>query len=255
MIVYFTGTGNSRYCAHFLADRLQDTATDAFPFIRNKVAAALTSETPWIFVAPTYAWQLPHIFESFLRSGRFTGNQNAYFVMTCGAEIGAPQTRIQALCREIGLTYQGVLQVVMPENYIAMFGAPEAAEARTIIHAAHPTLETAAALIRAGQPFPFHRAGVLDRVKSGPVNPLFYRLCVRAKPFRATERCVGCGKCAAVCPLDNIHLQTGHPVWGPQCTHCMACICTCPVQAIEYGTHSQGKPRYQCPDYPLPEAE
>lgn len=107
MIVYFTGTGNSRYCAHFLADQLQDTATDAFPFIRNKVAAALTSETPWIFVAPTYAWQLPHIFESFLRSGRFTGNQNAYFVMTCGAEIGAPQTRIQALCREIGLTYQG----------------------------------------------------------------------------------------------------------------------------------------------------
>lgn len=96
MIVYFTGTGNSRYCAHFLADRLQDTATDAFPFIRNKVAAALTSETPWIFVAPTYAWQLPHIFES-ISAVRplYQGNQNAYFVRPAAAEIGAPQTRFR----------------------------------------------------------------------------------------------------------------------------------------------------------------
>ena len=29
----------------------------------------------------------------------------------------------------------------------------------------------------------------------------------------------------------------------------MACICGCPVSAIEYGRKSQGKPRYQCPEY------
>ena len=26
-------------------------------------------------------------------------------------------------------------------------------------------------------------------------------------------------------------------------------ICGCPVSAIEYGHKSQGKPRYQCPEY------
>ena len=28
------------------------------------------------------------------------------------------------------------------------------------------------------------------------------------------------------------------------CTHCMACICYCPAEAIEYGKKSLGKPRY-----------
>ena len=31
---------------------------------------------------------------------------------------------------------------------------------------------------------------------------------------------------------------------GKNCTHCMACICYCPKEAIEYGKKSKGKPRY-----------
>ena len=42
----------------------------------------------------------------------------------------------------------------------------------------------------------------------------------------------------------GITLQTGKPVWGQDCTHCMACICYCPAEAIEYGKKSLGKPRY-----------
>ena len=39
-------------------------------------------------------------------------------------------------------------------------------------------------------------------------------------------------------------LQNGKPLWGQDCTHCMACICCCPAEAIEYGKMSLGKPRY-----------
>ena len=39
-------------------------------------------------------------------------------------------------------------------------------------------------------------------------------------------------------------LQNGKPLWGQDCTHCMACICYCPAEAIEYGKMSLGKPRY-----------
>ena len=35
MIFYFSGTGNSRYCAKWLAHRLGDEAVDAFPFLRD----------------------------------------------------------------------------------------------------------------------------------------------------------------------------------------------------------------------------
>ena len=79
---------------------------------------------------------------------------------------------------------------------------------------------------------------------SGPVNPAFYRFFVRADAFRATDACIGCGKCVERCPLNNIRLENGKPVWGKHCTHCMACICYCPKEAIEYGKKSKGKPRY-----------
>ena len=59
MVVYFSGTGNSRYCAQWLAHGLEDTLVDAFAYMRENAAAELNSEKPWIFVSPTYCWQLP----------------------------------------------------------------------------------------------------------------------------------------------------------------------------------------------------
>ena len=58
-------------------------------------------------------------------------------------------------------------------------------------------------------------------------------------------KCIGCGKCEKLCPMNNITLPNGRPVWGDNCTQCMACICYCPTEAIEYGKKSLGKPRYR----------
>ena len=107
-----------------------------------------------------------------------------------------------------------------------------------------PALRKVLAQLKAGQEFPPPRDNLYDRFMSGPVNPVFYRFFVKAEAFRATEACIGCGKCVELCPLNNIHLESGKPVWGKDCTHCMACICYCPKEAIEYGKKSRGKPRY-----------
>lgn len=248
MIFYFTGTGNSRYCAQQIAALLHDACQDAFHFIRDGIAPELTSPTPWIFVSPTYSWQLPRIFADLIRSGRFSGSQEAYFVMTCGSDIGKASLGNQKLCQEKGLHYRGTLPVIMPENYIAMFNAPEPEEAKAIIAAARPTLEQGIACIRDGKDFPSVKTGVLDGLKSGLVNRLFYRFNVKADPFTVSNACISCETCASLCPLGNIRMESGKPVWGKKCTHCMACICSCPTQAIEYGKASRGKPRYRCPE-------
>lgn len=248
MILYFTGTGNSRYCARVLARQLGDKCLDVYSYLREGIAGEFSSQKPWVFVAPTYSWRLPRVFVDLIRSSRFSGSREAYFVMTCGEDIGNAAPNNRALCGEKGLRCRGTLPVVMPENYIAMFDAPGPEEAKKIVAAAAPTLEQAAAWIRAGQDFPPQKTGVLDHLKSGLVNTLFYRFNVRTKPFTATDACISCGKCQRDCPLGNIQLTEGKPVWGKRCTHCMACICGCPVQAIEYGNKSQGKPRYQCPE-------
>ena len=133
MIVYFTGTGNSRYCAQMLAEKLGDGLVSAFDFVRDGIAAELVSQKPWVFVAPTYGWRLPRIFAGFIRSGSFSGSRDAYFVMTCGSDIGNAAYHNHALCGETGFRCRGTFPVVMPENYIAMFNAPQEGQARKII--------------------------------------------------------------------------------------------------------------------------
>lgn len=208
----------------------------------------LHSERPWIVVAPTYGWQLPRLLADHLRQTPLTGSREVWFVLTCGSEIGAAGRALEDLCRELGLHYRGVWEVVMPENYIAMFSAPDRAEAQKIVDRAKPGLLDCAGFLRRGEAFPPRRTGPLDRLKSGAVNRIFYRYFIKADPFFVKDSCIGCGSCVKACPLNNIVLQGGRPFWGTDCTHCMACICTCPAQAIEYGNKSRGKPRYQCPE-------
>lgn len=249
MIVYFSGTGNSRYCAKMLADKLEDELLDTFHFIRNGIALELASTKPWIFVSPTYSWRIPKVFEAALRSGFFSGSRDAYFVMTCAGDTGNAGQYNQALCQAIGLRYHGTFSVVMPENYTAMFSIPDPELSKKLVDASRFALGKAILSIRAGEDFPNQKPGVSGRLKSGIVNTLFYRFCVKSSPFSVSDACTSCGKCERGCPLGSISIVNGRPVWGKECTHCMACINGCPVQAIEYGRASQGKRRYQCPEY------
>ena len=138
----------------------------------------------------------------------------------------------------------GTAQIVMPENYIAMFSAPHADKARQIVAQAEPSIDRAIAAIQRNQSFAPTRNNLYDRFMSGPVNPIFYKFFVKADAFAASGACIGCGQCAKRCPMNNVTLKDGKPVWGRNCTHCMACICYCPKEAIEYGKKSVGQPRY-----------
>ena len=124
MIIYFSATGNSRFAAHLLADQLNEPITDAGAWIKNNQKGEFYSQTPWIFVAPTYSWQMPHIFADFIRETRFLDNREAYFILTCGGETGNADQEISALCKEKGLNFHGVWPTVMPDNYIIMFPSP-----------------------------------------------------------------------------------------------------------------------------------
>ena len=248
MIIYWSGTGNSRYCAEYLAGKLGGGALDAFSYIRGGIAGEFISSGPWVFVTPTHGWRLPGIFERFLRSARFNGSKCAYFVMTCGSDIGRAAEYNRRLCAELVLVCMGTRAVVMPENYVAMFPVPGEAEAREIVRRARPALDAASVDIINMTPFAEPRPSALDALKSGPVNYFFTRYMISDRRFTVSDKCVSCGKCAALCPVGGIELDGGRPRWLGGCVHCMACICSCPAGAIEYGRASLGKPRYRCPE-------
>ena len=248
MIIYFSGTGNSRFAAEVLARELQDQIIDAGPLMKALETGSFASERPWVFVAPTYSWRMPRLFSEFIAKADFSGSREAYFVLTCGGEIGEAGKYARNLCVEKGMQYRGTLQVAMPDNFITMFNAPSASKIRDVLTAAKPVLLEGAACIRQGRAFAENKCGILDRLKSGPVNEGFNRFFLRSTGFFATDRCVSCGKCVELCVLNNIRLMDGKPVWGESCTQCMACICRCPAEAIEYGKRTQGKARYYCPE-------
>ena len=244
MILFYSGTGNSRYVAKRIAAALGDELLSMNDRIKAGDTSPVEANERLIIVTPTYAWRIPRIVQDWLTKTEFPGAKQVWFVMTCGSEIGNAAKYNLALCREKQLAYMGTAQIIMPENYIAMFDAPQAGEARQIVARAEPDIDRALSAIAANQAFPPPRDNLYDRFMSGPVNPIFYSFCVKAKAFTAGDACIGCGKCAALCPTNNITIQNGKPVWGGDCTHCMACICYCPAEAIEYGKKSLGKPRY-----------
>ena len=244
MILCYSGTGNSRYIAQRIADELQDNIIDLNEKIKTNNYSSIETGGDVILVVPTYAWRIPKIVSNWLYKTKFIGAKRIWFVMNCGSEIGNATKYNLMLANDKHLDYMGTKQILMPENYIAMFDAPQAEEARKIVKNAEPTIVDTIACIKAEQPFPVPRNNLYDRFMSGPVNPIFYQFFVKATAFQTDDNCIGCGQCVKNCPQNNIALENGKPIWGNQCTHCMACICYCPTEAIEYGKKSIGKPRY-----------
>lgn len=138
----------------------------------------------------------------------------------------------------------GFSTVIIPENYIAMFEVPDKVQVASIIKKALPQILAIGDRIKQHQFLDVEKVTIHGRVISRFINPLFYMTSVNAKGFYVTNACVGCKKCVALCPLNNIKMEGNKPSWGGNCTHCMACICACPKEAIEYKNRSKGKPRY-----------
>ena len=67
------------------------------------------------------------------------------------------------------------------------------------------------------------------------------------KHFWVDEKCIKCGICERVCPVNNIRLVDKKPHWLHHCEQCFACLQWCPKEAIQYGRITRGRKRYQNP--------
>lgn len=249
MVLYFSGTGNSQFAALRLVELLaEEAAVSINRYLKLGENAVLHSDRPLVFVAPTYAWRLPTIVSDWIAATHFSGSRSAYFILTCGGSVGNAAAHAKKLCEKANLQFRGLAPVVTPNNYVALSSPPGEAECEALWEIAKERISTLACLIQKGEPFPESPVSFQDRVSSGPVCALFYALFVRDKGFAASSACVSCGKCVQRCPLNNIKLAHGKPIWNGRCTHCMACIGGCPTEAIAYKSSSKGNRRYYIMD-------
>ena len=88
--------------------------------------------------------------------------------------------------------------------------------------------------------------GNWPRLKSRLIYPLFRRWGISPEKWHVSDRCVGCGLCVKACPVHNVRLESGRPVWGKDCVSCTACHHACPVNAVSYWSMTKEKGQYMC---------
>ncbi len=251
MVLYFTGTGNSKCIAERIAHDLDDSMYSINFGIRHNIYPDISSEETLIFCTPTYAWRFPKLVDVWVRATENNTqiflNKKAYFIMTCASSIGSSKDYIKELCDRMQMPLMGCAQILMPQNYIPYFDCPSEEDSEAIVREALRQADELSALIANGEQFPEVPVTTLGSFCSIFVHPIFNTFSSKGRKFYSTNACNGCGKCAADCPLGNIVIIDGRPAWSNHCTNCMGCINGCPEQAIEFGKRTAGKRRYQCP--------
>ena len=246
MILYFSATGNTEYIARELAKRLGDVCVNLLNRIKQDDHSPLHSEKPFVICAPVYVCEMPRFMSKYLKEQTFSGSRDVYFIFTSGGYCGISGPLAKSMFRKKGMNWLGHAEFKMPRNYVANDAYPmlSPAEVEERILNARAALDPVADSIRSGRKLTARHVFLFETIITVPFNPVWSKLKLKADAFYTTDKCVGCGKCVKLCPLNNITLEQKRPVWGNQCSHCMACIGNCPTQAIEYGTITQNKEPY-----------
>ena len=248
MIYYFSGCGNSRHIAETLASGLNDQLVFIPEAERQKRFDYTPTDGERLgFVFPIYSWAPPKLVINFIEKMQFsTKPRYVYFVCTCGDNCGLTENIFRKILKDKGLTLSACCSVQMPETYLGMpgFKLDTKENAQRKIQEADNKMKTIIPRLLNNESFSDMTVGGFAWLKSRIINPGFNRSATDDSKYRTTDQCIHCGKCVEVCPLQNITLEDGRPVWHGHCTICMACYHHCPVNAIQYGKATVGKGQY-----------
>lgn len=249
MILYLSGTGNSRK----VAERLSFNLSESLHFIPEINPAELEySGLSLGIVCPVYAWGISPLVLDFISrlNKRFIDNasqQPVWIVLTCGDETAyAPEIMKRSL-QSVGLSVTGGWSVIMPNDYVLLPGFDvdskdvEQEKLSKYIEA----VDEISASISAQEWWEDYVRGSMPWIKSKLVYPLFVRWGVNPSRWHWTQECIGCAKCTGVCPVSNIDFKSGRPRWGKNCISCTACFHICPTHAVEYGAITRNKHQYR----------
>ena len=253
MIFFFSGTGNSRFTAYRLADILDEKPC----FIPSSIPEEVLFEGSQLgFVFPVYSWGVPPLVLNFIRrlSDSFCGIIKTHLipvwaVCTCGDDTCLTPEMLKKELEAKGLNMSGAWSVTMPNTYVLLPGFDVDSQevcANKLEYAQIRVDEIGRQIKSANWKIDVIR-GKFPWLKSHLIYPLFSRWGINTSRWHWASSCIGCGRCAAVCPVRNIEISEGHPKWDIRCVSCLACYHICPVHAVAYGKITRMKGQYTCP--------
>jgi ferredoxin len=226
----FSGTGNTLLATRGMAE-VFESAGIAVEFHRMP-------EEPWttppagyaiLFAFPVYEQSAPLFIQNYIAEIPVLETPTKTYVLTTMAGFsGFVKTPVGRLLEKRGFVSTGIREIVMPSNFI-LHSASE--KNKTILKRGLREAAEFAENIIAGNA-EWQRPSMLNATAYPPV-----KLCAKIfskifSKFKATDKCVGCGLCAELCPVGNIEMADDGPRWNGKCALCLRCVSFCPENAI-----------------------
>ena len=233
--IYFSGTGNTKFCVETFV-RQYEARSSVFPIEDEKALEQINAHDMIVLGYPVYFSNIPKIVRDFINFNgvSFHGKQ-IFIIATMGLFSGDGSGCAARLLKRFHAKIIGGLHLKMPDCIGDERVLKKTKEAnRAIIAKASEKIADSVHLLKEGVPtrdglgFPSHIAGLLGQ------RLWFYRKAATYKnaPNVNTQKCIGCGRCAELCPMKNIVLNKGKAVSGNRCTLCYRCFGHCPVKAL-----------------------
>lgn len=235
-IFCFSSTGNSLYVAKKIADRI-----DAEVVSMSKAPISCGDDVIG-FVFPVYFWGLPKIVEKYVQELQIS-DKNAYIfaMITYGGKVYGVQGALNRLLQQKGVSLQYSKNVKSVENYIPGYKVNN----HSVLHQkVDKEIDIAVNEIIA------KRQNKTEKYTF--VNEIVFKFFPGKQGncdmhFAVAPNCTGCGTCQKICPVNNVALQNGKPVFLHKCEHCLACMHVCPTCVVDWKKSTQNKERYHNP--------
>lgn len=199
-------------------------------------------------VFPVYAFGIPLIVQRFLQNVLRGNAEYVFAVCNCAAQQGRALSQVQALLRKKGIALDASFNVIMPSNYIPFGGAESERIQKKKFMDADARIKTITDVVSKQQKTPLDESAFPPAFLSKLMYKFFSRRLPKfSRKYHVSKSCTGCGICEKVCPVGNITLKEGRPIWGSKCECCMACLQFCPASAILCGRVPANREHYHHP--------
>jgi ferredoxin/flavodoxin len=253
MIFYFSGCGNTRWAAQQIADVQKEKLIFIPQVIDGDCTFTLRDEEKIGILFPVYSWAEPKIITDFIHRLKLENYHGQYLFMvcTCGGNAGLTREVFTASIESRGWHVDSAFSVQMPNTYVCLPGfgtdSPELEEDKLQKAVGRLKYINEQVSQRAGGEYDVV-SGIFPWTKTRICQPFFQRFFVNDKPFHTSDKCIDCGICESSCPVGNIRMTDGRPVWLHNCTMCLGCYHHCPPHAIDYGQVTANKGQYVHPE-------
>ena len=233
--IYFSGTGNTKYCVTKLIQNLDEQA-EVYSIEDCRALSAIQNGDTVVFGYPIYYSNLPKIVRDFIKenSALFRAKK-VFIVATMGLFSGDGAGCSARLFKKYGATVLGGLHLKMPDCIGDVKLLKKSLEQnKALIAEADEKIRNAAQRIKNNE-YPKDGLNFFNRLAGLFGQRLYYPRKTKHYYHKIkvdSSKCVRCEACVHNCPLNNISLIDHEIKFKNQCTMCYRCFSKCPQQAI-----------------------